>query len=368
MSEFFRDDGLETVFGLTPKMVSDSLSIEKVEEIVRALGADDVINQGDKLIMPTICHNAFDSSKSMKLYYYAESNLFTCYTECSGSFNIYDLVRKVFLQNDEAIGFYEAYNYVLGYINKAQFTVFEPYSAISSRYARKLSNVVLPEYSQSVLRVFRSHPAAEWINEGIKPDTMDKFNIGFSASQMKIIIPHYDLDDRLVGVRGRALNEYEVANYGKYMPVRIEGVWHTHHLSLNLYGANVNKSTIQKTQSAVVFEGEKSCLKMTDYYGDNSNAVAVCGNNLHKVQVDILVKKLGVTDITIAFDKEYDAVGSPEAERYKYKLIALCKKYANYANFFFIYDMNNLLDKKDAPVDQGKEIYERLYDNRVRIR
>lgn len=107
---------------------------------------------------------------------------------------------------------------------------------------------------------------------------------------------------------------------------------------------------------------------MYDYFGENSVAVAVCGSNLHKIQVDILVKELGVSEITIAFDKEYEVMRSPEAEAYKYKLIALAQKYNNYANFSFIYDMEGLLDHKDSPVDKGKEIYERLYDLRVKIR
>lgn len=38
------------------------------------------------LIYPTICHNI--SGGSNKLYYYKQSHLFHCYTECNSSFDI----------------------------------------------------------------------------------------------------------------------------------------------------------------------------------------------------------------------------------------------------------------------------------------
>ena len=79
---------------------------------------------------------------------------------------------------------------------------------------------------------------------------MDKFNIRYSTTQNKIIIPHYNADGQLVGIRGRALNEWEVENVGKYMPVQIEGKWYSHPLSLNLYGLNFNKEDIKKFERA----------------------------------------------------------------------------------------------------------------------
>lgn len=57
---------------------------------------------------------------------------------------------------------------------------------------------------------------------------MDKYNILYSISQEKIVIPHYDINNNLVGIRGRALNEWEIENVGKYMPIRIENKWYAH--------------------------------------------------------------------------------------------------------------------------------------------
>ena len=42
----------------------------------------------------TICHNHLGEG-SRKLYYYDNTKLFQCYTDCAGSFDIYELICKV---------------------------------------------------------------------------------------------------------------------------------------------------------------------------------------------------------------------------------------------------------------------------------
>jgi hypothetical protein len=57
-----------------------------------------------------------------------------------------------------------------------------------------------------VLDVFVKKYPVEWLRDGITTAAMDKFNILYSISQNKIVIPHYSVEGELVGVRGRALN------------------------------------------------------------------------------------------------------------------------------------------------------------------
>ena len=111
---------------------------------------------------------------------------------------------------------------------------------------------------------------------------------------------------------------------------------------------------------------EKSCLKYDGFYRDN-NCVAVCGSNLHKTQLDRLLKYTKAAEIVIAFDKEYEVPASPQGEEYFNKLYSLCNKYKQYYNFSFIYDKEGLLSLKDSPVDRGKEVFEELLKKRVII-
>ena len=53
---------------------------------------------------------------------------------------------------------------------------------------------------------------------------------------------------------------------------------------------------------------------------------------------------------------------------YYKKLIEKCERYRGLANFYYIFDEHNLLDKKDAPCDKGQEVLEQLMKRRIAIK
>ena len=106
---------------------------------------------------------------------------------------------------------------------------------------------------------------------------MDKFNIRYSISQNKIVIPHYNINGELIGIRGRALNEDEIELFGKYMPIKLEETYYSHPLSRALYGLNFNKNCMAAAGKVILFEAEKSVLLYDTYYENNISA-AVCGS------------------------------------------------------------------------------------------
>ena len=140
---------------------------------------------------------------------------------------------------------------------------------------------------------------------------MKKYNILYYDYQNKIIIPHYDIDNRLIGIRARTLNEDDALKYGKYGPVKVQDTIYRHALSLNLYGINENQKDIQDLSTAIIFEGEKSVLKYNDLY-DYNISVASCGSSLNFKQLQILIKQLSVRNVILAYDKEFEAFKSKE--------------------------------------------------------
>jgi hypothetical protein len=70
----------------------------------------------------------------------------------------------------------------------------------------------------------------------------------------------------------------------------------------------------------------------------------------------------------LAYDKEYENFSSEKGKKYFEKLKQMCEKYKNYCNFSFIFDFDNLLKEKQAPIDAGKEIFEKLMKERVEIK
>ena len=76
--------------------IKEKLTIEDVFELVNALGGEPIWDKGrTSFISKTICHNHIGEG-SHKLYYYSNTKLFHCYTDCSpATFDIFELVKKV---------------------------------------------------------------------------------------------------------------------------------------------------------------------------------------------------------------------------------------------------------------------------------
>ena len=343
--------------------IIEQLNTDKIIDLMERLGVETYVRRPGYVIFPTICHNEDPAQASMKLYYYENNHLFVCYTE-DGNMSIFKFLRHYYETRGIDFDWYEdIYKVVLDCSN---FRLAAPghatYKSIRDQY-RRPEHIQLPTYSEGILNTFTKFYPPEWLNDGISKTAMDKFNILYSIPQNKIIIPHYNIDNKLVGVRGRALNPWEVENIGKYMPVQIEGKWYSHPLSLNLYGLNKTKENIKKTGICFIFEAEKSVLQM-DSFNRLNCAAAVCGSQFNKFALKILVQNCHPNEIVICFDKEE----KPGEDTYFNKLYKLCNKYKNYANFSFIYDMENLLELKDSPTDKGQDTFEKLLQRRVIVK
>ena len=72
--------------------IIEQLDTQKIIQLMEKLGADNYIEKPGYVIFPTICHNEDASEASMKLYYYENSHLFTCYTEC-GNMGIFQFMK-----------------------------------------------------------------------------------------------------------------------------------------------------------------------------------------------------------------------------------------------------------------------------------
>jgi hypothetical protein len=345
--------------------IISNLDVDSVISMMEKLGADRHSDRGAYVVFPTICHNIDASEASMKLYFYKDTKLFVCYTEC-GNMSIFKFLRHYYETRQIEYDWYQDIYEVVRDCSNFQGVdgfVVEKYKSLRDRYEVKRKEKELPQYMPHVLDCFVQTYPQEWLDDGISKKTMDRFNISYSISQNKIIIPHYDILGRLVGIRGRALNDWEVENIGKYAPIQVEGVWYKHPLSMNLYGLDRTFMDIRRNGICYLFESEKSVLQMDDFSIPNCSA-AVCGSNFNKYQLNILMKFCAPSEIVICFDKEE----LPGEEKYFNKLWNICQKYKQYCNFSFIYDREGLLNLKDSPTDKGEEVFLQLLKKRVRVK
>jgi hypothetical protein len=344
---------------------------EDIITVMKFLGAERYRNENQYIVFPTICHNEDECAASMKLYYYKEDRAFHCYTECAGNFNIYTLFEKRYKLLGKEITFVEILNKIveLTGITDTKTLLGRDFDKLEYHkqeiYLKRIAPD-LPIYDKSILNIFEKIYPAQWVEEGISPAAMDEYNISFSIYQNRIIIPHYNSDGDLIGIRSRLLDPLEVDRLGKYMPVKIENIWYSHPLGLNLYGLHLAKEEIKSSRYVILVEGEKSCLKYFTYFGKHL-CVSTCGSSINKYQIDLLMDTCKPQEIIIAFDREYEKHNSPQGENYFYKLYDMCRKYNHYCIFSFIHDVKNRLKEKDSPLDQGPSIFLELLGERVKV-
>lgn len=343
--------------------IIESLNEDKIKQLLKQLNIP-FIDKGEYLLCKTGCHNVDVEAAAWKLYYYKNTHWFMCYTEC-GAMSIFKFLKHYYEARQIEYDWYkDIYQVIIDCSNFNPNLAFTPpaYVSLKDKYTIHRRVKDLPTFNDGCLDCFVKTYPTEWLNDGISKAAMDKFNILYSISQNKIIIPHYNVNGQLVGIRGRALNEWEVENVGKYMPVQIEQTWYSHPLSMNLYGLNVTKDSIKKERVCYLFEAEKSVMQVESFNMPNC-AVAVCGSNFNKYALNILMSTCAPQEIIICFDKEE----LPGQDKYFNKLYSIGEKYRNYCNFSFIYDRSNLLNLKDSPSDKGEEIFHQLLEKRVKV-
>ena len=206
-----------------------------------------------------------------------------------------------------------------------------------------------------------------WEREGISFETMEQFGIKFDLIGNRMVIPIYNHEGVFVGAKVRNFNQEEIENGRKYMPLIHNKLIYTYDRGKVLYGLNFNKKDIRSAKRAILFEAEKSTLIYSSMFVGN-RAVSVGGSNVTFQQAQLL-KHYGVETIVLAFDNDYDYSSNPEEpDRYYglYKMLREANKLeVRGFNVEIVYDWEQeYLDDKDAPIDKGREIWNKLYRNR----
>ena len=371
--------------------IKNNLTINQIYDFLADVGGEPQM-RGDIIISRTICHNP-PGQGSFKLYYYDNTKLFKCFTQCNDTFDIFELTLKIKRLAGEQIVYWskdavqasrpwdlpDAVRYVAIYYGLEapeekffeKHTELQDWQFLSKLEAKKLQKnrnqiVSLKVFDDSFLKNMIQPRIIPWEKEDITPEIMKIHNICYDPKNQGIVIPHYDINNNLIGVRERTLvKENEI--YGKYIPATINGKMYNHPLSFNLYNINISKNNIRNIKKAIVYEGEKSCLKHGSYFGiENDISVAACGSNLINYQVDLLLS-LGVQEIIIGFDRQYKELGDDDCRKWTKKLTEINNKYKSKVQISFLWDKEYLLGYKDSPIDQGPEIFMELFKNRIQI-
>lgn len=357
----------------------------KYEKILNRLTTSDIIQlvsqfgipetsiryYNNQLIMPTGCHNEIIGQAKHKLYYYESTKKFYCYT-CCGSMNPFDFIVQAYRTRGVKYSLSNAAIMLEKIIQerlKDGFAIVEHKQPVIQEIEDDWHKT-LTEYNIAVMDCFSRNKKylKIWEKEGISFDTMDKFGIKFDMIRNRMVIPIYDDKGVFVGAKVRNFNQEDIENGRKYMPLIHNNEIYSYDRGKVLYGLNFNKKAIKAAKRAIIFEAEKSCLLYDSLYVGNK-AVSIGGSNVSVYQVELL-KKMGVETVVLALDNDYSLLPKEDGKYDKYFGLYKMLKEANKlsAKGFaveIVYDWEQeFLENKDAPIDKGRKVWNKLYRNR----
>ena len=159
-------------------------------------------------------------------------NYFVVIQNVGDTFDIFELIVKIQTQAGYKFALPQALQYVINYFNLnietknfsedeeklSDWQIFNRYDKISNKIENEKQKVEMKIYDDKILSYLPHPRILPWEKEGITQEIIQNHQICYNPSSQAIVIPHYNIDNQLVGIRERTLiKENEI--YGKYRPM-----------------------------------------------------------------------------------------------------------------------------------------------------
>nr|DAG87196.1 MAG TPA: DNA primase [Herelleviridae sp.] len=227
---------------------------------------------------------------------------------------------------------------------------------------RKYGNQ-LPEYNRNIIDTLPLLYPQAWIDEGISEETMAKYQIRYYERCNQTVIPCFDDEARLVGVRVRNWDKDRVEQ-AKYMPlITLDGQCYKFNTNQVFYGINYNKPEIERTGRVIIVESEKAVMKLDTYMGRHNIALGMYGSNLGIQRRNQLIK-MGVNTVSYVVDNDFIGQDDEFFEQWREKIQHFIKLWDGFCRIEIVWDNLGLLGPKENATDRTKEVWEQLWENR----
>lgn len=211
---------------------------------------------------------------------------------------------------------------------------------------KESKTVVLPKDYMSRYE-FNIDKLRSWVDEGISFDTLSKFEVKYDSFSDRIVFPIRSYTGDIINICGRTLDpNYKEQKIRKYTYFKPLGILDT------LYGFSDNQEEIIKKKEIIIFEGAKSVMLASEW--GIHNTCAILTSHLNPQQMLFLIK-LGIR-VVFALDEDVDILSDKNIQKLK-----------RYLTIDYIKDKDKILQSKMSPVDMGKEVFLKLYNERIRI-
>ena len=352
------------------KKLKKSLSLAHHKQIMQALGIPAYSENKEQIIYFSGDKNKDALKGSPKLYFYKDSQIYFGYTS-SRSYDIISLVQTRLALLKQPCSFLDACQFILDTTNinpdsisrvKKEGHVYDWSNLERFIKVRKYGNQ-LSEYNRNIIDTLPPLYPQAWIDEGISEETMDKYQIRYYERCNQTVIPCFDDEARLVGVRVRNWDKDRVEQ-AKYMPlVTLDGQCYKFNTNQVFYGINYNKPEIERTGKVIIVESEKAVMKLDTYMGRHNIALGMYGSNLG-IQRRNQLLKMGVNTVSYVVDNDF--IGQDDAffEQWREKIQHFIKLWDGFCRVEIVWDNLGLLGPKENATDRTKEVWEQLWENR----
>lgn len=205
----------------------------------------------------------------------------------------------------------------------------------------------------SEIEKYSKEEITEWLDEGIKQEMLDLFEVRIDNWSNRIVYPVYDISGNLINIKGRTrypnYKQMRIPKYINYFPIGIMDYFQ---------GLNITLPYIQEKNEVIIFESFKSVMKAFGWGYNNS--VSAEKHTLTAWQIKLLVMMR--VNIVFAYDVDVNY--------WQQEIKKDIDKLKMVTNVYIIEDNNLLLggqETKNAPVDKGKEIWDELYLSKRKI-
>lgn len=293
----------------------------------------------------------FHTEKTASLAVNTDENFFHCFG-CGRSGNIY-----TWIQLTEHLTFDQAVRKVATmtnsdineYIESESMSFYKLLNRLNNRKKDTVVERTILDVDRDYNQKYKDEVPQEWVDEGISADEIKKYEIRIDPMSNRIVYPVRDDKFQMIGVKGRTrfvnYKDLGIMKYMNYNKLKI----------LNYFTGMMQAADyVKQSREIIIVEGLKSVMKL-DQWGFH-NAVSAETSSINEYQIELLIR-MQVKNVVIAFDKD---VGLPKIKEY----VKLLKKFTN---VFVVYDKWGLLKDKDSPCDQGREVWQTLYDRRMKL-
>lgn len=316
--------------------------------------------------------NPMDGSPA--LVFFPDTKIFIGYTS-SRSYDCISLVQTRLNLLGQTCSFLDACNWILEKTGLDPTKITKPLTNTHvydwselERFVRvrKYGNQ-LPEYNRNIIDTLPTLYPQAWIDEGISEETMAKYQIRYYERCNQTVIPCFDSEARLIGVRVRNWDKDRVEQ-AKYMPlITLDGQCYKFNTNHVFYGINYNKPEIERIGKVIIVESEKAVMKLDTYMGRHNIALGMYGSNLGIQRRNQLIK-MGVNTVSYVVDNDFIGQDDEFFEQWREKIQHFIKLWDGFCRIEIVWDNLGLLGPKENATDSTKEVWEQLWENREIIK